>query len=81
MDSRNVFIAIALSLAVLLFWSAFFETPRPIVEKNLTNQKQTQNQEALERNNITPSINETKLQPPVSREESVNKTQRIKWIL
>ena len=35
---RNVFVAIALSMSVLLFWGAFFETPRkPIDQKN--NQK------------------------------------------
>ena len=78
MDNRNVFVAIALSLAVLLFWSAFFETPRPISEKNLVEQKQTKNKEVLDNNNITPNINETKLQLPVSREESVNKTERVK---
>ena len=26
MDNRNVFVAIALSMSVLLFWGAFFET-------------------------------------------------------
>ena len=29
MDNKNVFVAIALSMSVLLFWAAFFETPRP----------------------------------------------------
>ena len=28
MDNKNVFVAIALSMSVLLFWGAFFETPR-----------------------------------------------------
>ena len=28
MDNRNVFVAIALSMSVLLFWGAFFETPK-----------------------------------------------------
>ena len=27
MDNKNVFVAIALSMSVLLFWGAFFETP------------------------------------------------------
>ena len=78
MDNRNVFVAIALSLAVLLFWSAFFETPKPIGEKNLIEKKQTENKEVVENNSITPNINETKLQVPVSRKESINKAQRIK---
>ena len=77
MDNRNVFVAIALSLAVLLFWSAFFETPKPIRETNLAKEKQTQSKEVLE-NNITPNINETKLQVPVSRKESIDKSQRVK---
>ncbi len=78
MDNRNVFVAIALSLAVLLFWSAFFETPRPIGEKNSIKEENTGNKEVVENNNITPNINETKLQIPVSRQESINKVQRIK---
>ena len=77
MDNRNVFVAIALSLAVLLFWSAFFETPKPIRETNLAKEKQTQSKEVLE-NNLTPNINETKLQVPVSRKESIDKSQRVK---
>ena len=32
MDNKNVFVAIALSMAVLLFWGAFFETPRQVKE-------------------------------------------------
>ena len=78
MDNRNVFVAIALSLAVLLFWGAFFETPKPIGEKNLTKEKYAENKEVVENNNITPNINETKLQLPASREESINKAQRVK---
>ena len=78
MDNRNVFVAIALSLAVLLFWGAFFETPKPIGEKNLAKGKQTESKEVVENNNITPNVNETKLQVAASREESINKAQRIK---
>ena len=78
MDNRNVFVAIALSLAVLLFWGAFFETPKPIGEKNLTKEKYAENKEVVENNNITPNINETKLQLPASREESINKAKRVK---
>ena len=32
MDNRNVFVAIALSMSVLLFWGAFFETPKKTIE-------------------------------------------------
>ena len=38
MDNKNVFIAIALSMSVLLFWAAFFEQPKP-VNKNLSQTK------------------------------------------
>jgi len=38
MDNRNVFVAIALSMSVLLFWGAFFETPK----KNIENQTNKQ---------------------------------------
>ena len=38
MDNRNVFVAIALSMSVLLFWGAFFETPRePTDQQNNQN--------------------------------------------
>ena len=33
MDNKNVFIAIALSMSVLLFWTAFFETPKTVNNK------------------------------------------------
>ena len=36
MDNKNVFIAIALSMSVLLFWAAFFENPKP-ANNNTTN--------------------------------------------
>tara|TARA_B100000963_G_scaffold323251_1_gene307940 strand:- start:94 stop:237 length:144 start_codon:yes stop_codon:yes gene_type:complete len=35
MDNRNVFVAIALSMSVLLFWGAFFETPKKPVEQKM----------------------------------------------
>ena len=36
MDNKNVFIAIALSMSVLLFWAAFFDSPKP-VKQNINN--------------------------------------------
>ena len=32
---RNVFVAIALSMSVLLFWGAFFETPKKSADQNI----------------------------------------------
>ena len=77
MDSRNVFVAIALSLAVLLFWSAFFETPRPIETGNIVQKEKSDSDKALEGDAITPNINQLELQTAMPREESIKKTQRI----
>ena len=37
MDNKNVFIAVALSMSVLLFWSAFVDPPKPIEKQNQKN--------------------------------------------
>ncbi len=71
MDNKNVFIAIALSMSVLLFWAAFFETPK---QSNSTAVQQQKTNE----NVITPNINESKKVETVSREDSIKKSQRIK---
>ena len=54
---RNVFVAIALSMSVLLFWGAFFETPKKNSEQQ-TNQKVEQKNE---QNSIAPTINQPKI--------------------
>ena len=43
MDNKNVFVAIALSMSVLLFWGAFFEQPKEN-SQNLKNKNQIQQQ-------------------------------------
>ena len=43
MDNKNVFVAIALSMSVLLFWAAFFETPRKSSDQ-IENQKKEKNE-------------------------------------
>ncbi len=74
MDNKNVFVAIALSMSVLLFWGAFFETPKkPINPKN--NQKVEQKSEA---GSIAPTINQPTILKNISREESIKKDKRIK---
>ncbi len=73
MDNKNVFIAIALSMSVLLFWAAFFEQPRQN-ENNIVQQQEKKNNE----NVITPSINEIVQVKKLSREESLNKDERVK---
>jgi YidC/Oxa1 family membrane protein insertase len=76
MDNKNVFVAIALSMAVLLFWGALFEQPKPL-EKNSIQQEDKQ-KKITENNNIEPSINESLKIEAISREESINKSSRIK---
>jgi len=76
MDNKNVFIAIALSMSVLLFWGAFFETPKPVT-KDLPQQTLQSNTKNTD-NNLTPNINETIEIKSVSRIESISKAKRIK---
>ncbi len=74
MDNKNVFVAIALSMSVLLFWGAFFETPKkPIDPKN--NQTVEQKSEA---GSIAPTINQPTIVKNISREDSIKKDKRIK---
>ncbi len=73
MDNKNVFIAIALSMSVLLFWAAFFETPKPINESS-TQQEQKKNNENI----ITPNINESPKANKISRADSIKSSSRIK---
>ncbi len=74
MDNKNVFVAIALSMSVLLFWGAFFETPRKTSEQNDTQQvEQNKNQSS-----IAPTINQPIIIKKVTREEAIKKNKRIK---
>tara|TARA_B100000965_G_scaffold397559_1_gene414273 strand:- start:277 stop:1956 length:1680 start_codon:yes stop_codon:yes gene_type:complete len=72
MDNKNVFIAIALSMSVLLFWAAFFETPRP------TNDKIVQEQIKKSEDKITPNISESFKIETISREDALKDSKRIK---
>ena len=44
-------------MSVLLFWGAFFETPRQTKDNNLVQEKNETNLEP-KNNNITPTLNE-----------------------
>ena len=59
---RNVFVAIALSMSVLLFWGAFFETPNKNSEQQ-TNQKVEQKNE---QGSIAPTINQPQIIKKIS---------------
>ena len=76
MDNKNVFIAIALSMSVLLFWGAFFESPNPIDQSSATQQQVKE--KAKNNNDITPNINQVIETTSVSREESIGTANRIK---
>ena len=80
MDNRNVFVAIALSMSVLLFWGAFFETPKKD-DQNLkvSNQIQKKTENSITPNtNSAPSINQINIEKKLSRKDSINKSDRIK---
>ena len=69
MDNRNVFVAIALSMSVLLFWGAFFETPKNTIEqKNAQKVEQKKSQSS-----IAPNINQQIVTKKVTREDAINK--------
>ena len=76
MENKNVFIAIALSMSVLLFWSAFFPSPKPIENQTQTIENSKIKNKELD-NGIVPSINETIVERKISREESIKKTARV----
>ena len=74
MDNKNVFIAIALSMSVLLFWGAFFEQPKQADNK-------PSQQEILKKTNnndvIAPNINQSNETVLISRKQSINESKRI----
>ncbi len=74
MDNRNVFVAIALSMSVLLFWGAFFETPKKPINPN--DNKKVEKKSETE--SIAPTINQPTIVKNISREESINKDKRVK---
>ena len=76
MDNKNVFVAIALSMSVLLFWGAFVE--KPIPENEELKQQSVEKRVENKNNNITPNINESVKIQSVSRIDSINKVERIR---
>jgi len=76
MENKNVFIAIALSMSVLLFWSAFVDPPQPVDKQN---QKVSKNiiENKIVDNGIVPNIDGTIIKKNISREDSLKKANRI----
>ena len=80
MDNKNVFVAIALSMSVLLFWGAFFEQPKEN-NQNLNNNNQIQQKSKnliTPNTNASPTINQLNIEKKLSRKDSINKSNRIK---
>ncbi len=71
MDTKNVLLAVILSTIVLIFWATFFEAP--IVEQTAEKNEVTKNEDAS-----TPSIEATEQLEKLSRNEAINKVDRIK---
>ena len=69
MENKNVFIAIALSMSVLLFWSAFVDSPQPI---DTQNQKvaRTLSENKVTSGGIVPSI-EGSIPKKISQEKTL----------
>jgi len=76
MENKNVFIAIALSMSVLLFWSAFVDPPQP-TEKQNQKVLNSQPQNRITDDGIVPSIDGTVVKKNISRKDSLIKTKRI----
>ncbi len=71
MDSKNVLFAVVLSTIVLIVWAVFFEAP--IVKQPIDEKEITKNQ-----NLSSPSIDEDEVGNKITRNEAINKTERIK---
>ena len=78
MENKNVFIAIALSMAVLLFWQyAFVDTTKDINKKNVIKNEKIKNEKIVDDNSITPNINQTNEIISLSRSDSIKNSQRV----
>ena len=79
MDNKNVFVAIALSMSVLLFWGAFVENPESSIERKVESQIQEETNSSITPSaNQAPSINQLNIEKKISRNESIKKSDRIK---
>jgi YidC/Oxa1 family membrane protein insertase len=78
MDNRNVFVAIALSMSVLLFWGAFFETPKNNIENKTNKQIEKKDNSIQPSADQAPEINQLNIEKKISRDESIKNSDRIK---
>ena len=74
MENKNVFIAIALSMSVLLFWSAFVDPPQPIDKQNQeVSSSSTKNK--VVNSGIVPNIDGMIIKENISRKDSLKKNK------
>ena len=68
-----------MSMSVLLFWGAFFETPKTKIEEKTNNQTQEKTENSITPSaNQAPSIEQLTIAKKVSRSESIKSSDRIK---
>ena len=70
MDQKNTIAAIALSSCVIVLYALFFTPPEPTKEEVLAKKESLEKTEA-------PKIEKTEIIKEISREESINSTERI----
>jgi YidC/Oxa1 family membrane protein insertase len=67
-----------LSMSVLLFWGAFFETPKNNIENQANKQIEKKDNSMQPSANQAPEINQLNIEKKISRNESIKKSDRIK---
>jgi len=73
MDSKNVIAAIALSSAVIVLYALFFTPEQSITKQNLSEKNK------IEQNTDTPILEQKETLVQISREEALEKSDRIKF--
>ena len=69
-NQKNIIAAIALSSAILVLWALFFSPDQPTKEQLLAEKEKVENTE-------TPKIEKTEIVKKISREDSINSSDRI----
>ena len=69
-NQKNIIAAIALSSAILVLWALFFSPNQPTKEQLLAEKEKVENTE-------TPKIEKTEIVKKISREDSINSSDRI----
>ena len=75
MENKNVFIAIALSMSVLLFWSAFVDSPQPVDDQNLKTSSSPEKNK-ITNSGIVPDIDGTIVKKNISKKKNFKKSKK-----